>query len=358
MKYLVISGFCILLLASCKESKDVIHPQERSITHSVYASGIVVSKNQYQVFATTTGILERILVEEGDSVRTGQVIAQVSNDVAALNRDNAALASDYASVQNNADKLEELKIAIQLAALKRADDSLMVLRQQRLQQQGVGSMVELEQKSLAAANSRTAHINAILRYSQLAKQLRFSSKQAALNKRISSIATDDSRVLSEVDGTVFAVLKKRGEAINPQSPIAILGSDSAFTLELQVDEYDIASVHVGQVAYVTMDSYRDSVYKTVVTRIYPMMNSRTKSFTVEAQFVDAPPQLFANLSVEANIVLQTKDKALIIPRTYVSKDGYVKLSDGTMKKVVLGVRDYQMVEVIQGLATTDALVKP
>ncbi|MCX6139287.1 MAG: efflux RND transporter periplasmic adaptor subunit [Candidatus Kapabacteria bacterium] len=358
MKPAAIVLLCLFAVVSCSEPKDVIHPEERSITQSVYASGVIVSKDQYQVFATASGILERMLVSEGDSVTAGQIIAQVTNQIATLTRENATVASDYASVRNNEEKLDELRAAIQLAALKRADDSLMTLRQQRLLKQSVGSQIDVEQRELAAANSRTAHVNAILKYTQLAKQLRFASQQAKLNREISAVASDDLAVRSEVTGKVYSILKKRGEAISPQTPIALLGSDSAFIIELQVDEYDIASMRVGQIAYLTMDSYRDTVFRATITKIYPIMNARTKSFTVEAVFVEKPKKLFANLTVEANIVLQTKKNVLIIPRIYVTKDGYVKLSDGTTKKVVEGIRDYQMVEIMSGLSKSDALMKP
>ena len=358
MKLASIALLCLFVVTSCSEPKDVIHPEERNITQSVYASGVIVSKDQYQVFATASGIMERVLVSEGDSVTAGQIIAEVSNEIATLTKENATIASDFASVRNNEEKLDELRAAIQFAALKRADDSLMTLRQQRLLKQGVGSQIEVEQKELAAANSRTAHVNALLKYSQLVKQLRFASQQAKLNREISAVASDDLAVRSEVTGKVYSILKKRGEAVSPQTPVALLGSDSAFIIELQVDEYDIASLRIGQIAYLTMDSYRDTVFRATITKVYPMMNARTKSFTVEAVFLDKPKQLFANLTVEANIVLQTKKNVLIIPRTYVTKDGYVKLSDGTARKVVEGIRDYQMVEIVSGLSKSDALLKP
>ncbi|RPI67786.1 MAG: biotin/lipoyl-binding protein, partial [Ignavibacteriae bacterium] len=109
MNNAAIALLCLCTLVSCSKPKDAIHPEERSITQSVYASGVVVSKDQYQVYATTSGILERVLVSEGDSVSAGQVIAIVSNQVATLTRENATIASDYASIRNNEEKLDELR---------------------------------------------------------------------------------------------------------------------------------------------------------------------------------------------------------------------------------------------------------
>lgn len=358
MKLLHVATALLLIAFGCSKAPESIYPEERSITHSVYASGVVVSSTQYQAYALASGTLRRLLVTEGDSVDIGQPIAEISNDVMVLNRDNARVAAEFAAVTNNAERLEELAAAVKVAALKRADDSLMAVRQRNLLAQGVGSRVEVEQRELAAASSRSSHESAVLRYAQLQKQLRFAARQASIQQGVASVGANDLIIRSDVRGRVFSVLRKVGEAVTPQTPIAILGSDSVFTIELQVDESDIASICEGQQAYVTLDSYRDTVFTAVITRIHPMMNARTKSFTVEARFVNAPSRLYANLTVEANIVLQTKDKAIVIPRDYVTKDGHVKLSDGTMKKVDLGIRDYQFIEVVRGLRTTDAIVRP
>jgi HlyD family secretion protein len=358
MKALCIAVTVVLTAVACSEQKDHLYPEQRSITQSVYASGVVVSSTQYLVYPVATGTLQRLLVSEGDSIVKGQPIAEVRNEVAGLTRDNARLAAEFAAVANNAERLAELKTAVQLAALKRTDDSLMAARQRRLLAQGVGSKVETEQRELAAASSRASHESAVQRFTQLEKQLRFSARQAKVQQGISDVALRDLVVTSAITGRVFSIMRNAGEAVNPQTPIAVLGSDSVFVIELQVDESDIASIRVGQQAYVTLDSYRDSVFTATVTKIHPMMNARTKSFTVEARFERAPQRLYANLTAEANIVLQTKEKAIIIPRDYVNKDGHVRLADGTLKKVELGIRDYQTIEVVRGLRTSDALVRP
>ncbi len=358
MKTLPLAVLAIFALSACSEQKDVLHPTERSITQSVYAAGVIVSSNQYQVYPVVSGTIQRFLVSEGDSVRVGDPIAEISNETIVLGRDNARLAAEYAAVPNNTERLAELKAAAQIAALKRADDSLKAERQRRLLPQGVGSRFEVEQLELAASSSRAAHESAVQRVAQLDKQLRFAARQAKVQQGISDVALRDLVVTSTINGRVFSIVRKSGEAVNPQTPIAVVGSDSVFIIELQVDESDIVSVRVGQRVYVTLDSYRDSVFTAEVTKVYPMMNARTKSFTVEARFAAAPSRLYANLTAEANIVLQTKDKALIVPRDYVTKDGYVKLASGEMRKVETGLRDYNTVEIVGGLTTSDALVRP
>ncbi|MFQ6540373.1 hypothetical protein ACLNEE_16955, partial [Aphanothece stagnina RSMan2012] len=150
-------------------------------------SGVVVSTDQYQAYAMATGVIASVAVSEGDSVVRGQLLATIRNDAATLGKENAMLAADYAAQRNNAERLEEARTAVTMAALKRADDSMMALRQRNLMRQGVGSKVEVDQRELAAATSRANHESAQLRLAQLEKQLRFAARQADVQKTIAGV---------------------------------------------------------------------------------------------------------------------------------------------------------------------------
>ena len=88
------------------------------------------------------------------------------------------------------------------------------------------------------------------------------------------------------------------------------------------------------------------------------MNERTRSFTVEASFVTIPPALYPNLTTEANIVIQRKENALIIPREYLVDGNSVLTEDEEKVPVKTGLKDYQKVEILDGLTTDDVIVKP
>jgi hypothetical protein len=81
----------------------------------------------------------------------------------------------------------------------------------------------------------------------------------------------------------------------------------------------------------------------------PYMNERTRTFTVEATFAQQPPRLFPNLTAEANIVIRSKDVALTIPRSYLLPDTSVMVSEKEKRKVEIGLKDYQKVEILRGL---------
>ena len=77
------------LFASCKERAQTTKPTLENSTESIYASGIVKSKGQYQAYASISGIVDRVYASEGDSVKIGSPILSVSNTIQRLSEENA-----------------------------------------------------------------------------------------------------------------------------------------------------------------------------------------------------------------------------------------------------------------------------
>jgi len=346
------------LMFACKSNQEKTTAMVESITESVYASGIVKSKNQYQVFATVNGILNQILVTEGAAVKKGDALFKLQNATAQLNKENAQLAAEFADIGNNVDRLNELKVNIELAKSKMSNDSLLLVRQKSLWAQKIGSQLELEQRELAYKNSVTAHESAKLRYHDLQKQIEFASKQSKKNLQISSNISGDYTIKSEIDGRVYVIYKQQGELVTPQMPLAIVGAADEFVVDLQVDEYDVAKIKIGQKVLLTLDSYKGQVFEAMVSKVKPIMNDRTRSFTVEATFIKRPEVLYPNLTVEANVVIQTNEKALTIPRNYLLEDSFVLDADNNKKAVIVGLKDYHKAEILKGLNEGETILKP
>jgi RND family efflux transporter MFP subunit len=350
--------FVMLLLVSCKGDQEKTTPTVEDISESVYASGVVRSKNQYQIFPTVNGIIQQILVTEGDVVQKGDPLLKVDNEAARLSTENARMAVEYSRVSANTEKLNELQEAIDLARSRKQNDSLLLVRQRNLWANQIGTRVELEQRELAYKNAVTAYKSAVLRYSDLRKQLDFAARQSQKNLQISQTISEDYTVRSETNGKVYSVLKEQGEMVSPQMPVAVIGDADEFILELQVDEYDIARVKPEQRVLLNLDSYKGQVFEAEVYKVNPAMNERTRSFTVEASFVTTPPALYPNLTTEANIIIQTKKDALTIPREYLVDGSFVTTESKEKVQVKTGLKDYQKVEILEGLTKDDVLLKP
>lgn len=348
----------LILLASCSPSGEKISPIMEPISESVYASGIVKSKNQYQVFAAANGLIQEILVNDGDLIKKGDPLIRLMNESSRLNAENSKLAAAYAALEANTDKLKELRAAIDMAARILQNDSLLFIRQRNLWDQGIGTQLEFEQRELAYRNSKKNHEVARLRYDDMKRQLEFTSQQAINNLKISTSIVNDFIVKAETDGRVYKILKEKGEFASATTPLAIIGDASQFFAELTVDEYDIASIREGQRVLYTMDSYKGTVFEARITQILPLMNESSRSFTINADFVSRPDVLYPNLSLEANIIIRSKESAMTIPRSYLIGDSLVLLVNGETKKVVTGLKDYRKAEIVNGLTTEDVLIPP
>ncbi|MEI7724873.1 MAG: efflux RND transporter periplasmic adaptor subunit [Bacteroidota bacterium] len=350
--------FVMLAALACKNTSEKINPAIETISESVYASGVVKSKNQYQVYSTVNGLIQEILVREGDTVTKGDPLMKVLNESSKLNTYNAQLAANNADMYANTDKLSEAKVNIGYALSKMKNDSLLLERQRILWAQSIGSRIDFEQRQLAYKNSVANYQVARLHYSELKRQLEFAANQSKTNLKISNALASDYYIKAEATGRVYKILKEKGESVNTLNPVAIVGDASNFLIEMKVDEYDIARIRQGQKVLLTMDSYKGEVFEAKVEIIEPLMNEPSKSFLVKALFVTRPPVLYPNLSIEANIIIRSKVKALIIPRSYLIGDTMVKMSTGKMRKVIIGLKDYQKVEIISGLSVQDVIKKP
>ncbi len=348
----------ILVLISCKKKQETTQPAIENITESVYASGIVKTRNQYQVFSSVNGLIKKVWVTEGDLVKKGDPLFSIVNEMAQLNTESAKLQADYSAVNANIEKLNDQKISIDLAKTKMENDASLFERQKNLWQQQIGTKNDLDLKELNYKNSAAAYQSATLRLIELQKQLKFSEEQSRKSLQITNTVSGDYIVKAVVDGRVFDVVKKEGEMINTQTPVAILGDARKFYIELQVDEYDIARMILGQTVVLNMDSYKGKTFEAKINKINPLMNERSRSFTVEADFITQPTTLYPNLTVEANVVIQTKEKVLTIPRAYLSEDSYVWISAKEKKKVTVGLKDYNKAEILSGLKAGDTIYKP
>lgn len=356
MKILVPILLVLIVGGGCSSKSESIHPKVQNISSSVYASGTIKSKSQYQAVPLVSGIIQEVFVDDGDYVRKGQLLIRIDNRAQLINEENAALSASYYDLGSNQDKLEDAQNAIRLAREKLETDSLMYVRQLNLFNQNVISQVELEQRELAYQSSQNALSNAIIRYNDLKRQINFSAKQAKNNLALSSKSASDFEIRSDINGRVYSVLIEKGDLVGPQIPLAVIGSADSFILEMQVDEYDIAKVDLNMRVLVTMDSYKGQVFEARVNKINPLMNERSKTFKVEAIFTKAPKKIFPNTSFEANIVLESKKEVLTIPRTYLLKGDSVLLANGKKVKVKIGLRDFEFVEILSGLRPEDEIM--
>lgn len=343
---------------SCSSKKETFTVQRKSITSCVYASGIVKSTGQYEANTTVSGIVANVYVQEGDTIKKGDPILSLVSDAQQYLKDNAQLAAAYSSMQANAIKLQEAAAQRDVARSKMLFDSSVYFRQKNLYAKDIGSKNDLEQRELSYANSKAAYIAAQVRYDDLKRQLELQDKQQKNIFAISEKQLGDYTLRSDMDGIIYQLNKQRGELVSPQMPVALIGNASSFYIELQVDERDITKIKQDMPVFVSLDSYKGQSFEARITRIYPAMDIRSKTFTVEASFVKQPPLLYPYVTLEATILLEEKNNTLLIPVTYLVNDSTVLNKGGKELHIKTGLRDFTMVEVLSGLTENEEILKP
>jgi multidrug resistance efflux pump len=358
---IIYTGFFLMIVSgwSCQEEQVYIKPTFSDLTESIYASVTIQPEDYYTVYATRSGILESLEIEEGNTVEVGQILARINTADPQLTVESAALGvelsrENYLGISNRlstiVNEIEQSEEQLQL-------DSINYFRQKNLWQKNIGSKSTLESRQLQYQLSQKRLEGLKQKYKQTEVELANQYKRSQNQLQQAKTNLDDYLIRSKMSGLVYQVFKESGELILPQEPLAQIGKSDQFFIEMRIDEVDIAKVKEGQKMLLTLDAYGDQVFEGRITKIYPQKESRTQTFRIEGAFVQAPPTLYAGLSGEANIIYAQRDNVLSIPLDYLIDDNKVKTLDGE-KEVKTGVRTMSRIEITSGIDTATAIIKP
>jgi len=239
---------------------------------------------EVRVSAQIGGRLDRVLVEEGDRVTAGQVLAIIDNHdyrarVASAEATLHLREAELRRVVNGARSQERQEAA---AALAEAD---AVLQNARIEQERRQSLLREEVIARAeaddadraervararaeAARQRLDLINADAREEDRARaESDVSLARASLDE--ARALYDKTFVRAPINGVIVRRHRKTGESVSTQfdSPIVTLADDRVRRVRVDVDEGDVAHIVVGQHAYVTADAFGDRRFPGRVVQV-------------------------------------------------------------------------------------------
>ncbi|MFI5186682.1 MAG: efflux RND transporter periplasmic adaptor subunit [Chitinophagales bacterium] len=236
---------------------------KRMIIETVNASGKVYPEVEVKISPDISGQITELDVQEGDSVKKGQVLARIYADIYATQRDQAAAAvnQQQAMTANSQSQLDALKATMDQA--KRTYE-----RQKQLLDDKVISKAEFEQ-------AESAYLSAKANYNAAEEAIRGNqasvvSAQANLQKANKDLSR--TTLTSPMDGVISSLSVKSGERVAGNS--FALGTEmmrvaDMTVIEVRVDvgENDIVKVNIGDSADVEVDAYNNRKFKGVVTQI-------------------------------------------------------------------------------------------
>lgn len=348
-------------LNECNENAITIKPEIKTLTEAVYASGNIFPKEEYLVFANADGLLEDVLVAPGDTVERGRLLFTIERDAQTVRQQTAA--EIYKTVRKNnasdSPALLEAESKMKNAEEKMQNDSIQFIRFRNLLEKRAIAKAEYDQFALAYALSKNDYQARKNSYEKLKRQLYVELQQAKNQYRQSRREEHNYLVHAQIEGLIYEVYKERGEAVRRNEPVALLGSKKEFFLQLKVDEVDISRIKQGQEVLVKVDLEKDKIWKAKVLKIHPKLNVQDQSFRVDAAFIGETPVLYHGASVEANIIIQTKEKVLTIPKTLLAAADslWIKTAEGEKKiRISKGVEDFDFVEVLSGITPDSEII--
>lgn len=352
--------------------------EKDSIAKSVVATGKVEPLAKVEVKSKASGIVKKIFVNYGDRVRQGQVLveldrvelaARVREAKAALQAAQAALQSAQATNARNGVDAESPDLPFLKSSMERA---------QTLYKEGLVSKSVVEeterQYQLMLNKQRSALGNVGVSKADIERaRAQVAQSQAGLDRAEEDLR--NSTIFSPMDGIVLSRDVEVGDAV---SSILVVGSQAKLVMTLgdissvyvkgKVDESDIGRVFLNQSARIVVESFKDKKFEGKVTLISPLgvEKDNVTTFEVRVSIQNPGGELKANMTTNAEIILEEKKGVLVIPESAVIYDKERKASveipdpnaPGGKKKVpvTIGLSNGVKAEIVSGLREGDKIV--
>jgi HlyD family secretion protein len=334
----------------------VVAVEKRIIDDTVYVSGLITPVEQVQVAPLIEGQpIEELLVDIGDQVTAGQVLARLSSSTLMLQK--AQLAASLASAKALIAQADAQMIEAQSAS----DEALRVSkRTQILFEQGTAPQATLD-KAISAAVSATSRL-AVATQSLAATRANLALVDAQTANLDLQLARTD--VKAPVSGEITARNAQIGVVASAGAqPMFTIIRDSSLELRADVAEADISRLMVGQSVTLRLSASAQAITGTV-RLVEPTIDLQTRQGRIRVQ-IDAGddtsnivrPGMFA----EAAVLVSSRE-VLALPVTSIGQRAEqtqaMQVIDGqaSLKDVQTGVRDNGWVEVVTGLNLGDTVV--
>lgn len=326
------------------------------VESTVLANGTVESNNLVSVGAQVSGQLKALKVELGDTVKAGQLVAEIDSlpQQNTLRNRTAALAAVRAQKMAKEASLHQAELAYK--------------RQQQMLQGDAASRADFEnaEATLNATKAEIATLDAQI-------------EQAKIAVDTAQLDLGYTKIISPIDGVVVAIVTKEGQTVNAnQSAPTIIkvARLDRMTIKVEISEADVVRVKPGQRVYFTILGEPDNRYPAELGSIEPAPESISKESSTSSTTsttsssstaiyyignLDVPNldgKLRISMTTQVNIVLAEAKNALVIPAAALGKKNkegryavWVETAAGKLEEqwVRIGLNNNVQAEVLEGL---------
>lgn len=316
----------------------VVRASTSTVESALEISGTLAAKTRVGIKPKAPGRLERVLVDVGDRVSEGQVVAtidrgevdaQVDAGVAAIGVAKASIDAAEAGLANALTEHDRAKMLFEGGAIPR----------QRLEAADTAHRAAVAQRDLAGANLALAE--ASLRRTREVQR--------------------DATLRSPVSGFIVERHYDAG-AIPGDQPVVVVADVRQLKLEAGVSELEAGRLTNGLPAVVAVQAKPGEEFKGQLAAIVPEVDEKNRHFRIEVRVDNRENSLLAGMYASARLVVASAANAIVVPREAVtSRDGRRVVLKVDGEKVVPtpvteGLNDGRQVQIISGLGAGDQVV--
>jgi len=327
---------CILTFCGCAEevssatAKPVekpvevngVHPHRGEVSRLINLPGEVRPLYEVTLFAKVDGYLDKLTVDKGDSVKAGDLIADI--DVPELRANLVKYKAELELAQAEFKQMSEASAADSEAAKNR----------------------------LAVANGKLAVAKGNVQYTE--SMLKYARVVAPFDGIITKRYVDPG-----------AYIPVPNAASTPEAAAIVNLTDfKTVRLQVAVPETEATRVKIGQTIRWTADDFPGEHFDGTVTRAYWALDKATKTMLTETQMTNPGMKLQPGMLVNARIGIEKKSDALLLPAEALVKEktnSFIYIfNDGKIKKapVEVGFNDGTNVEIVSGVKPVDMAIVP
>lgn len=349
----------------------------QNLTYSLRATGDISPLMQVDLFPKVSGYLERMSVNLGDSVRQGQVIAQIDRTeflykVKEVEAKVAQAKANLAEIEagTRTEEVRQVEEAVKQAQSRFENARLHRERMEALYQRQIISKKDFDNADTeytvaeAQLEANQQHLK-MLR--EGARQEVREASQAKLKEMEALLAQEQTRlqnamIIAPFSGEIIRRYVDAGALVSSSTPLVTLVHTETLKVVANVLEKDISLIRPGMKAKIQTEAYPERVFEGKVVRINSALELATRTLQAEIHVPNPSHLLKPGMFSRIEMALSEKPGTLTVLREALIEEGgkrsvfVVEGNQALQRPIVTGIEQDQWVEVLEGLREGDRVI--